>query len=1027
ILDGTSPPVVTIAGANTGLGGGFANEGAPVTFTVSLDKVSTASTTIEVLVSSKAGNTATEGADYANGTYTVVIPAGQTTGSFTVATVDDAVLEGNESFSAEIISATNTVGTITVNATPATGTIIDNDTPTVTVTGTNTGAGGGFATEGAPVTFTVSLDKVSTVATTIDVLVSSNPGNTATAGADYANGTYTVTIPAGQTSGSFTVATVDDAVIEGSETFSAEIVSARNAVGTIFVNAAPATGTIIDNDFNTPPVADPVLTAVDPTPSGLASGLGNVVFFKALNVGGGLDGDINVFETNPADLGGQDAQTPESGLIFTLTSLPNYGSVYIDYANNSPTGGDWIKVTAANIATQTFTTADKIYWVATSADPVPGGGTGATHTIGGIGANQAAWEQFGVEISALKLNGSAGTLVFDADGAGVAGGIASAAGQINYDIATKTTEKFVVDFGHAVKSAAITVTHLIPDESGGEVGVVTAMLNGVEVGSWTFSRTGSPGSGADITFSVGTVNGVPGQGAFTIPGNITYDKLVFSAKQYVTQGSGTDSSDYYLAKITYTDATTPPESVTFNYQVTDADGSSSAAVPVIIMTEHPDGATGTVGTTTSVAEDGQATQHIAAPGSLPAAQPATVSFQNAFTAGDNEAITGVTVANIPTGAAVMIGGAPVTNGTPLTAAQLAAWIGGTAMTVMPPANSDTDFSLKLTMNLTDPDSGHTGTVTGDINIVVDAIADKPTSVSATPNPTVSITSSSKSDDDDDDDHTTPPANDGSIVVGGTNFGLKLSATFGDHLDGSEKHFFLVKVPDASWAPSGSTVVNNPDGVPAGTYVKINADSLINHTTGQANVDITLKAPGSSTASYQAVSFPVHAVAEEVDETTPKTGELAGNNISVTSTVVDVDIATGNKILIGNSYTNTLSGGSGHDVLIGAGGNDILTGGGGNDVFVFRSTSEGIDTITDYKNNAGEKDVLNIADILEGTGAAQNNIANFVKVNASNGSVTVDPTGHGGGTQIAKLNGISAGNEVKLIVDHLGTEVTVTII
>ncbi len=997
-----------------------------MTFAVSLDKPSTVDTVVTINVNGQPGDTATPGADYAAATYTVTIPAGQTTAQFTVNTAADALVEGTETFTAIVTGATNTAGTVNVNATPATGTILDGTSPpTVTISGANTGAGGGAAIEGAPVTFNVSLDKASTVATTIEVLVSSKPGNTATAGADYANGTYTVVIPAGQTTGSFTVATVNDTLIEGNETFSAQIVSASNTVGTIFVNATAATGTIIDNDFNTPPVADPVLTAIDPTPAGLASRLGNVVFFKALDVGGGLDGDINVFEPNPADLGGQDAQTPESGLVFTLTSLPNYGSVYIDYANNSPTGGDWVKVTSANIASQTFTTADKIYWVATSADPIPGGGTGVTHTIGGIGANQAAWEQFGVKISAVKLNGTAGTLVFDADGAGVAGGVAGSAGQINYDIATKTTEKFVVDFGHAVKSAAITVTHLIPDEGGGEVGVVTAMLNGVQVGSWTFSRTGSPSSGADITFNVGTVNGIPGQGTFSLPGDVTYDKLVFSAKQYVSQGSGTDSSDYYLAKITYTDAVTPPESVTFNYKVTDADGSDSPAVPVIIKTEHPDGASGTVGTTTTVAEDGQATQHLVAPGSLPAAQPATVSFQNAFTAGDNEAVTGVTVGGIPSGATVMIGGVTVTNGTPLSAAQLAAWIGGTALTVIPPANSDTDFSLKLTMNLTDPDSGRTGTVTGNINVVVDAIADKPTSVSATPNPTVSITSSSKSDDDDD--HTKPPANDGSIVVGGTNFGLKLSATFGDYLDGSEKHFFLVKVPDASWASTGSTVVNNPDGVPAGIYVKINADGLINPTTGVANVDVTLKAPGSSTAGYQAVSFPVHAVAQEVNETTPKTGELASNNISVTNTVVDVDIATGNKILIGNSYTNTLSGGSGHDVLIGAGGNDILTGGGGNDVFVFRSTSEGIDTITDYKNNSGEKDVLNIADILEGTGAAQNNIANFVKVNAGNGSVTVDPTGHGGGTQIAKLNGISAGNEVKLIVDHLGTEVTVTII
>ncbi|KYC42389.1 hypothetical protein WA1_20695 [Scytonema hofmannii PCC 7110] len=54
-----------------------------------------------------------------------------------------------------------------------------------------------------------------------------------------------------------------------------------------------------------------------------------------------------------------------------------------------------------------------------------------------------------------------------------------------------------------------------------------------------------------------------------------------------------------------------------------------------------------------------------------------------------------------------------------------------------------------------------------------------------------------------------------------------------------------------------------------------------------------------------------------------------------------------QFVVGDSQDNILQAGSGKDVLIGRGGHDTLTGGTGADSFVFLSSNDGIDTITDF--------------------------------------------------------------------------------
>ncbi|HEY9691826.1 MAG TPA: calcium-binding protein, partial [Oculatellaceae cyanobacterium] len=150
---------------------------------------------------------------------------------------------------------------------------------------------------------------------------------------------------------------------------------------------------------------------------------------------------------------------------------------------------------------------------------------------------------------------------------------------------------------------------------------------------------------------------------------------------------------------------------------------------------------------------------------------------------------------------------------------------------------------------------------------------------------------------------------------------------------------------------------------------------------------------------------------------------------------------GDNLLTGNGGINTLTGGDGVDTLTGMGGNDILVGGFGNDVltggtgadkFRFNATNEGIDIITDFKNLATEKDLIQISatgfgggltagalaatKFLSAAGATTptNSTQRFI-YNSSNGDLFYDADGLAGGTiQIATLTDAPVINNTNIV-------------
>ncbi len=222
-------PRVTIANVTNG------NETGPVSGRVRVTQ-SNAISDPTVVTLSYAG-TATNGSDY-NGPLTATIPIGATNVLVSLGTIDDAIVEGNETALTTItgvISGPATLGTPVT----ATNTTIDNDTATVSIASTTNGSETGPA-NGA---MTLTMTKVSKTATTINYGVT----GTATPSSDYTTLPGSISIPALTASVTLPIVVLDDAIDDNAETVRVALTSTSNTRVTV---GAPnnAINTITDDD-----------------------------------------------------------------------------------------------------------------------------------------------------------------------------------------------------------------------------------------------------------------------------------------------------------------------------------------------------------------------------------------------------------------------------------------------------------------------------------------------------------------------------------------------------------------------------------------------------------------------------------------------------------------------------------------------------------------------------------------------------------------------------------------------------------
>ena len=205
---------------------------------VSLSQSTTVQVVVPVTHAAQGGATAqgTTGEDYSGVPGSMTFGVGTTSLSFTVVAENDTVDDDDESVLLGF--GTLPAGIGEGSTADATVTLADDDDPSALSFGDVS------ATEGSPVTFTVSLSPVSGKTVTVGYATSVGTDDTASSG-DFTTASGTLTFEPGETTKSVTVATTPDTTDEDNETFTLTLSNVDNAT---LPSDASATGTINDDD-----------------------------------------------------------------------------------------------------------------------------------------------------------------------------------------------------------------------------------------------------------------------------------------------------------------------------------------------------------------------------------------------------------------------------------------------------------------------------------------------------------------------------------------------------------------------------------------------------------------------------------------------------------------------------------------------------------------------------------------------------------------------------------------------------------
>ncbi|WP_020182457.1 retention module-containing protein [Methylotenera sp. 1P/1] len=329
ITDNDPTPSLTINDVTVNESAGTA------TFTVTLSAASGQTVTVNYATADGTAQ-AGVGLDYTNSTGTVTFTPGQTTRTITVPINNDTIDEPNETFFVNLSGATNA----TIADSQGAGTIIDNDAvPTIQ------SVSAASATEGGSLLHTITLSNGSSVATTYAYSLG---GGTASSGVDYnaavtfSNGVTLsggiLTVPAGVTSFTATIASIQDTIDEPNETYNLTV-GGVTGVGTI--NDDDAAPTLTVNNISVAEVdnINAVFTVSLSNPSSTAVTVG-------LSFGGGTAiGGTNFANNTTTDYGNNTLMqvstdggaTWSASGVNTATFAPGQTSVLVRTAINANT------------------------------------------------------------------------------------------------------------------------------------------------------------------------------------------------------------------------------------------------------------------------------------------------------------------------------------------------------------------------------------------------------------------------------------------------------------------------------------------------------------------------------------------------------------------------------------------------------------------------------------------------------------------------------------------------------------------
>ena len=238
-------------------------------------------------------------------------PANATNQNFRLSVFGDTTPEGNETAVVTIKRAPGTPSNVVLGTSSATLTINNDDVPTVTI------SGGTAVTEGTGAQFTVNASPSPTTNLTVDLTVADAGGSDFVAASN--EGAKTVTIPAGQTSVTYTVPTTPDAADE----LNGQVkVTVKGRQGYTVGSAGAATVRVTDDDAGfcdrTPQVRNAILRKI----AGI-SNCSDVTASHLAAVTGTLDlNATGISSLKPGDFDGLAALTELELFFNNLTSLP---------------------------------------------------------------------------------------------------------------------------------------------------------------------------------------------------------------------------------------------------------------------------------------------------------------------------------------------------------------------------------------------------------------------------------------------------------------------------------------------------------------------------------------------------------------------------------------------------------------------------------------------------------------------------------------------------------------------------------
>ena len=250
ITDDDGPPAVTLVLTPASV----SEDGGKSTVTATLDRPSSAATTMTVSVAPVAPAVANDYTLSTNTTLTIAVGETTSTGEVTITAVDNDVDALNKEVTVSA-TATNTQGVTAPDS--ATLTITDDDAPALSIADASVAEGD--SGESATLTFTVTLSPAATLPVTVDWKTADG---TATAGTDYTAANGTLTFSTGDESKTIPVTVTGDDADEPNETFTVTLSNAPGAT----LSKATGTGTITDDDG--PPAVTLVLTPASITEAG---------------------------------------------------------------------------------------------------------------------------------------------------------------------------------------------------------------------------------------------------------------------------------------------------------------------------------------------------------------------------------------------------------------------------------------------------------------------------------------------------------------------------------------------------------------------------------------------------------------------------------------------------------------------------------------------------------------------------------------------------------------------------------------